>query len=114
MTTRKTVAQCVHCGVLLRPSDIVSAGRFPCPACEGQLQASSSYGFWIALGNLFFLAAILSTVGVRGLRLLYVVLLAWIPVQYLAINFLKYLIPPRIELGPQKDTTLNLRERPRS
>lgn len=114
MTSRKRAAQCVHCGVLLRPSDILPAGRFPCPACGGQLQASSSYGFWIALGNLLFSAAILSTVGVRGLRLLYGVLLAWIPVQYFAINFLKYLIPPRIELGLQKDTTLNLRDRPRS
>jgi hypothetical protein len=50
---------------------------------------------------------------IRGVDLLYDVLLALIPVVFLQTNFLKYLIPPmKIEpyLPRSKDSSLRLRE----
>jgi len=75
----------------------MAAGRFPCPDCGTQLQAPHSYARWLGLCNLLFSLALLTALGFRGLHLLYAVGLAWVPVQFLAINLVKYAIPPKIE-----------------
>ena len=52
--------------------------------------------------------------GFVGLHLLYAVLLAWFPVQYLALSLVKYVIPPKIKAYLPEDATLHLRDGPRS
>jgi|SRR5690348_14289325 hypothetical protein len=61
-----------------------------------------------------FSAVVFGALGFRGLHLLYAILLAWLPIQYIAINFLKFVIPPKIEIYLPKDATLHLRNGPRS
>lgn len=78
------------------------------------LRASSSYGRWIAVGNPVFSASALLALGISGLHVVYGVILAWLPVQYFAINLLKYVIPPRIEVALSGDGILRLRDGPRS
>lgn len=110
----KVKIQCAKCGAALRPNQILSAGRFPCPACGVLLRASSSHGRWIAVGNPVFSALALLALGISGLHLIYGVILAWLPVQYFAINLLKYVIPPKIEVAISGDGILRLRDGPRS
>jgi hypothetical protein len=67
--------------------------------------------FW---GSILLVTAVLVVLGLRGLSLLYAVLLAIVPVLYIEVNFLKYLIPPRIEIYLPEDATLRLRGGPHS
>jgi hypothetical protein len=101
---------CVKCGAALKYSEIISAGSFPCPACHTVLQVPDAYrqsAFW---GSVVFETLVLAAIGLRGLYLLCAVLVAFVPVLYLEVNFLKYLIPPKIETYLPKDTTLRLRD----
>jgi hypothetical protein len=88
---------CPLCDASLGPGEIVAAGRFFCRACRGEVQASKAYGRWIFLGTLFLLIAIFWFLGFRGQRLIYAVLVAFVPLDVLAVRTLKYLIPPNLE-----------------
>lgn len=47
--------------------------------------------------------------GLRGLHLVYALLLALYPTVYLEVNYLKYVITPKIQIYLPEDATLNLR-----
>jgi predicted RNA-binding Zn-ribbon protein involved in translation (DUF1610 family) len=99
---------CVECGAILKYSEIISAGGFPCPVCHAKLQVSDSYrqsAFW---GSISLTALALAALGLRGLHLICALLIAFLPVVYLEVNFLKYLIPPKLQTYLPKDTTLRL------
>lgn len=109
----RQIRRCVKCGAPLTYQEIRAAGPFPCPICHAQLQAPNSYGHWITLGNLLFSAIVFLLLGLRGFHLFFAVLLVWLPVEYVALNMVKYSIPPKIELYLPKDATLRLRDGPR-
>ena len=111
---KKPVRACVKCGTSLQYNQILAAGPFSCPVCHAQLQVPDAYALWIAVGNLLFSAVVFGTLGFRGLHLLYAILLVWLPIQYIAINFLNFVIPPKIEIYLPKNATLHLRSGPRS
>jgi hypothetical protein len=105
--------RCTGCGTALAAKDIVAAGPFPCPVCQTQLQASGSYTQLIGWGSAFVSIIVLAALGFRGFRLLCAVLIAFVPVLYVATNFAKYLFPPRIEIYLPEDAALKLRNGPR-
>lgn len=107
----KRLAKCPNCEALLMPWEIRGAGTFSCPYCGTQLQATESYGHWISLGNVGLSTGIFLALGFRGFHLLYAVLLAWLPVEFIAINSLPWVVPPKIEIAkPQKPLRDTLRE----
>jgi hypothetical protein len=106
--------RCVNCGVLLETTQILAAGRFQCPGCHTWLQAPKSYAHKLGLGNLLFSVVLFRALGLTGLHLVYAVLLAWLPFQYVAANVVKYIIPPEIMIYGSKGTTLGLRDGPHS
>jgi hypothetical protein len=57
-------------------------------------------------------ALVFAALGFRGLHLLSAVLVASVPVLYLEVMFMKYLIPPKIEIYVPKDSTLRLHDGP--
>ena len=63
-----------------------------------------SYSRLIGLGCLVFPAIVLRGLGFEGIHLLYATLGSWIPVNVLALNLLKYVIPPKVELYLPKDS----------
>lgn len=94
---------CPQCNAPLKRSQIIAAGVFPCPNCGTQLQAPASYAGWLGLGNLLISLVVLVVLGFRGLHLLCAIGIAWVPVQFLALNLVKYALPPRIGFAiPQK------------
>jgi hypothetical protein len=105
--------RCVKCGAVLEPKHIVAAGPFPCPVCHTQLQASSTYTQLLGWGSVVVPALVLASLGFRGIQLVCAVLIAFVPILYVAINFIKYLLPPRIEIYLPEDSTLRLRNGPR-
>lgn len=111
---KRAIRTCVKCGAPLTYEEIFAAGPFPCPACHTQLQAPDYYGHLTGFGSILLTALVLAGLGFRGLHLLYAVLITLVPVVYLAINLVKYAIPPRIEIYLPEDTTLHLRDGPRS
>jgi hypothetical protein len=86
---------------------------FPCPSCQTQLQAVESYGQFGVWGGVLVSIIVFYLLGFRGLGLTCAVLIAFMPVVFIVVNFLKYLVPPRIETYLPKDSTLRLRDRPR-
>lgn len=123
----KRVRQCPSCEASLQPWEIRGAGTFTCPYCDRTLQAAAAYSNWISICNVLFCTGVFILLGFRGLHLLYAILLAWWPVEFIAGNLLLWVIPPKIEIAkPQKPlrdtlreitgrTELNLRDdRPRS
>jgi len=109
--TKRIVPSCPYCRASLKPGQVLAAGQFPCPDCGTLIQASTSYAAWLGLGNVLFSLTLAAFVGLRGLHLLYAVALAWLPVQFLAINLVKYILPPRIEVAPPwKSLRQTLRE----
>ena len=113
MSPVKTTRSCPECGAALTSRDILAAGPFPCPSCQVLLQAPDSYGYLTALGSISLATAALVTLGFRGLHLLYSVLVVLVPVVYMAINCVKYVILPKIEIYLPEDAVLHLRNRPR-
>jgi hypothetical protein len=113
------------CGAQLKRGQIVAAGSFECPNCQTKLQASNRYGRWIALCSLLFSVFTSLTLGYRGLHLLYAVLLVLVVIDFLALNLVKYALPPKIEIavppaplsqlvrGLKAPTELNLRDKQR-
>jgi hypothetical protein len=81
---------CPKCGALLKATQIVAAGPFPCPNCNTKLQASSRYGEWIAVGSLALSIVASLVLGFRGFHLLYAVLPLLVVIDFLALNLLKY------------------------
>jgi hypothetical protein len=95
---------------MLTPKEIRAAGPFQCPTCHTQLQAAESYGLWVGYGSALLDGLAFWALGVRSLYLVLAVILAWFPTVCLAITFLKYVIPPKIEIYLPKDATLRLRD----
>lgn len=63
------------------------------------------------MANVAASAGLLLAFGFRGFHLLYGVLLAWLPVQFIALNSLLWVVPPKIEIAkPQKSLRDTLRE----
>ena len=101
---------CVKCGASLKYRDIRPAGPFQCPTCRTRLQAAESYAQWTGWGSIAIAGLILAGLGFRGLRLFAALLFAVVPVLYLEVSLLKYLIPPKIETYVPKDSTLRIRD----
>lgn len=106
----KRVQNCVKCGAALTPKEILGAGPFPCPTCHTQLQAAESYGVWVAYGSALVDGLLFWALGVRSLYLVLAVILAWFPTVCVVVIFIKYIIPPKIEIYLPKDATLRLRD----
>jgi hypothetical protein len=99
---------CVRCGNSLRLSDIVPVGPFKCRNCGAELQVSEAYApvaFW---AGILLSVMMLVAIGLRGAYLIVASLLAAYPVTYLGANYLKYVVPPKIESYLPKDATLDL------
>ena len=107
---KRPLRTCVECGANLKYSDIRPAGPFRCPTCNTLLQAPESYVQWGFWGGISLVAFVLAALGFRGLHLLSAVLFASVPVLYLEVLFLKYLIPPKIETYLPRDATLRIRD----
>jgi hypothetical protein len=90
---------CPKCGGLMKPGQIRAAGPFPCPICQTQIQAPPSYGHWVHFLSVVASATTFWAFGLRRFHLLYAVLLAWWPVLVLAMNLVKYIVPPRIKIA---------------
>lgn len=85
-------------------------GPFSCSVCHARLQAQEFYAplaFW---GSILLVSGLLAAVGFRGLSLLGVAALAAYPAAYLGVNFVKCLIPPKVEVYLPSDATLSLRD----
>ena len=103
--------KCPNCEALLSPWEIRGAGSFVCPYCATRLEPAESYAYWIGLANVAASTGLLLALGFRGFHLLYAVLLAWLSVQFIAINLLPWVVPPKIEIAkPQKPLRDTLRE----
>ena len=107
---RMPCRSCVKCGATLQNSEILAAGPFDCPHCHTKLQAPNSYGGWIGLCTLLFSAGIFYMIGLHGLGLAVAIILSWLPIQYVALNSIRLLIPPRIEIYLPRENKLNLRD----
>jgi hypothetical protein len=93
---------------------VTLAGAFSCPTCGTRLQVSAPYTQFIGWGSLLVPTLFFGAIGLRGLHLLAAVLAAFVPVLYVAANFLKYALPPKVEIYLPEDSTLDLRDGPRS
>jgi hypothetical protein len=105
---RKRVRHCPNCGASLTCKEIRAGGHFPCPACKIQLQASEYYPLWTLLVSLSLAAVVFVVIGIRGIELMYALLIALYPVVYLAANYFKYLILPDVELYVPRNKSLRL------
>jgi hypothetical protein len=100
---KATIRLCPQCCLPLKWWQISAAGVFPCPHCGTQLQAPASYARWLGLGNLLVSLVLFAALGFRGFHLFYTIALAWVPVQFLALNLVKGAIPPQIGFAiPEK------------
>jgi hypothetical protein len=108
---KRSVGACIKCGAALGYDDILAAGPFSCPQCHTRLQAPDSYGHITGFGSILVTVVALAAWGFRGFHLLYASLIALVPVVYLAINLVKYVVPPKIEFYLPEDATLDLRDR---
>jgi hypothetical protein len=61
------------------------------------MQVPGTYGYRIFLGSLLLGLAVSLGFGIRGLDLMYAVLLTWLPIHYVSLRFMKYVVPPTIE-----------------
>jgi hypothetical protein len=91
--------RCPKCGRLLKPQQISVALPFKCPNCQTELEVSNDYGYRLFLVSLLVGVAGSLSLGIRGLDLLLAVLLAWLPVNYLAHKFVKYVVPPTVKIA---------------
>jgi hypothetical protein len=85
-------------------------GGFTCPNCSARLQEGESYAQWTVWGSVVLVGLILIASGLRGLHLLYAMLLAIYPILFVSANYMKYLVTPKVEVYLPKDATLNLRD----
>ena len=76
------------------------------------LQAADYYAQLIGWGSVVVSALVLAAAGLRGFSLLCAVLVAFVPVLWVAANFVKYVLPPRIEIYLPDDASLRLRDGP--
>jgi hypothetical protein len=90
---------CPHCDAGLKRGQILVAVIFSCPFCQTQLQASNRYVRWIGLVNTFLSLAAAVALGFRGLRLIYAFVAFFIVIEFLAINTLKYVMSPKIQIA---------------
>lgn len=86
---------CPECCARLEPGQILAAGHFPCPNCHAQLQAPFGYGQLIGLACLVFSVVTSLALGFRGFRLLYVIPTLLVLSDFLALQLLKYAVPPK-------------------
>jgi uncharacterized paraquat-inducible protein A len=93
----KWMRKCSNCGVALNCQEIRAGRPFRCPACKTLLQVTKYYALWTLCVSLLVFAVVFVALGFRGIRLLNALLLVLVPVIYLAANYFKYLIPPKIE-----------------
>lgn len=64
-----------------------------------QLRVPGSYRYQLFLGSPLIGVASSISLGIRGLDLVYAVLLSWLPIHYLSLRFMKYVVPPTIEIA---------------
>lgn len=105
--------QCPLCNASLKARQILSAGRFRCPVCHGEIRASGGYGQCIFWATLSVLIGTFWILNYRDEHLIYAVLIALVPAHVLVLRTLKYVIPPDLEPFVQ-DLSLNLKRGPRS
>jgi hypothetical protein len=101
----KPIRKCPKCDTTLRRAEIRPAGHFPCPVCQAQLEATSSYTGWIMVINTLVCVMICLVMGLRNLRLVLVALLVWWPLFLLLMAVGRYIVPPKVELGVAAKTT---------
>jgi hypothetical protein len=104
----RPIRKCPNCGVSLTCQDIRAGGPFPCPECKTLLQATEYYAILTLSTSLLLSGVAFAALGFRGLRLLYALLWGLVPVIYLAANYFKYLIPPKIEPYVPRKKTLRM------
>ena len=103
------LSRCPKCGAQIESRHVFSAGPFPCPNCNARIEAPESYGRWIGLGSLLVSGAALWLCGFGGPHLVAAAILAWIPIQFVALRLVRYVVPPKLREHLPQDTTLRLR-----
>jgi RNA polymerase subunit RPABC4/transcription elongation factor Spt4 len=109
---------CPKCHKPLRAANIAPAGSFECPHCRTRLQAPNSFGVSVAVASLISSVALSLGIGLRGVRLFSAAAILLVIIDFVAINVVKYVIPPKIQLAsPSKSfrelvgrVELNLRD----
>jgi hypothetical protein len=66
---------------------------------QTELQVSNDYEYRLFLGSLLVAVTGSLGLGIRGIDLVLAVLLSWLPIDYLAYKFVKYVMPPTIEIA---------------
>jgi DNA-directed RNA polymerase subunit RPC12/RpoP len=107
-----TSRKCVACGAPLARKDIYVVSAFSCPHCNAKLQAPEYYGRLVVVGSILCVLLAFLLLGFRGFNLLFLVLLGSYAAIFVGVNYLKYIIVPKIEFYLPKSTTLNLRNGP--
>lgn len=90
---------CPKCHAILRAADIAPAGTFECPHCRTRLQAPNSFGVWVAAASLVSSVALSLGIGLRGVRLFSAAAILLLIIDVIAINLVKYVVPPKIQLA---------------
>ncbi len=112
---RRPRRTCPKCGASLKYEEIMANGpSFPCPSCRENLQVPDYYLSLIWIAAIIVPALILWAFGLSWLYLVFAELVVVYPVLYLALRFVKYVIPPKIETYLPSETELHLRDRSRS
>jgi hypothetical protein len=106
---------CPKCGSLLAYEEIMARGAsFPCPSCGDRLQVPDYYLLSIWTAAIAVPALVFWAFGVPWPYVVVGELVTVYPVVYLALRFVKYIIPPKIEFYLPTKTELHLRDRSRS
>src|ERR1700733_4498851 len=95
---RMPVSDCAWCGSPLKPEEVPMVSAFRCPTCSKQIRVPGDYRYRLFLFSLLVGAAgslgLGISLGIRGLHLVLAVLFSWVPVNYLFLRFMKYIVPP--------------------
>lgn len=109
---RRSNRACPKCGAVLRYEEIMPNGpRFPCPFCDTELQVPDYYISLAWIGAIATPALILWAFGLSWLYIILAEFMVLYPVFYLTFRYVKYVIPPKIEIYLPNETELHLRDR---
>jgi len=102
---------CPKCGASLKYEDIMAAGpSFACPSCGETLQVPDYYLSLLWTAAIMIPVLVLWAFGLSWPYLILGELVVVYPVVYLALRFVKYIIPPKIETYLPRETELHLRD----
>ncbi len=103
---------CPKCGTLLKYEEIMPKGAsFPCPSCRETLQVSQEYLCLIWFAAIFSPALIFWALGLWWVHLIIAELVVIYPILYWSLRYVKYVIPPKLEVCWPRGPGLHLNDR---